>query len=144
MVSKKSWLIIGVDLIIVLGVYFVYTQLSGRPDTNSLTLNDTFKYELTVSPPEQETIPIEISMTNNNSRRLESDFPEGMTIFLTDGREVNFWKKTLLRSGEFSLASGETRSWDLSPRLPAQANTELYLALFVDESRQGKVKVPLD
>lgn len=144
--QQRGWVIIGIDLLIVFGVYLLYSQFVVAPSTNELTLNDELRYELTVEPVRGDTIPLTFSVANATDRERTVDLPEGIVLFLargtrTEGRD-KFWATRPHDPGTLSLAPGETRTWSYSPTDPEDVEDELFVALFIDESRQGKVEVP--
>lgn len=142
----RGWIIIGFDLLFVLGVYFLYSQFALTPSPNKMTLGDTLRYEVSVSPPSKDTVPIKFAISNPSTESHTVTFPEGIVLFLTTGRETegtdHFWATRPISSGSVTLSPGETRSWQFSPQLPASRPSPLYVAFYADESRQDKVMVP--
>lgn len=144
--QQRGWVIIGIDLLIVLGVYLMYSQFVVAPSANDLTLNDDLRYELTVEPVRGDTVPVTFSVSNTTDQERSVALPEGIVLFLargtrTEGRD-KFWAARPHEPGTLSLAPGETRTWTYSPTDPEDVEEELFVALFIDESRQGKVAVP--
>jgi len=144
--QKQGWLIIGVDLLIVLGIYYLYSSFAFQPQPNTITIEDQLRYEATVSPPTSDTIPVTLVVRNTASSPRTATLPEGLTLFLTTGRKTekrnNFWAVRPLQAGKVTLDVGERRTWSLAPNIPTDVNRTLYLALFIDKQRQGKVAVP--
>ncbi len=143
---RRGWIIIGFDLLFVLGIYFLYSQFAIEPTANSITVDDTFHYEVKVSSPSGGTIPIRFSVSNPSSESRTVDLPNGIVLFLTTGRETDgrdhFWANRPVSSGSLTLSAGETRFWRFDPRFPNSRPSPLYVAIYIDEDRQKKVQVP--
>lgn len=146
MKTQRGWLIIGIDLLIVLGIYFLYSSFLPTVEPNTITVQGTLDYELSVAPRTGDTIPITLSVTNPGQSPRETTLPEGLVLFFTTGskadRQYDFWKSRPIPAGPLKIASGERRSWSLSPPSPSNYTGPLYVALFIDTDRQGKVLVP--
>lgn len=146
MKHQRGWLIIGIDLLIVLGIYFLYSSFLPRVEPNSITVQDTLQYELSVSPSSGDTIPMTLSVSNPGKSPRTTNLPEGLVLFFTTGSEAdkkyNFWQSKPIPPGPLELAPDERRSWSLSPLSPSNYSGPLYVALFIDKNRQGKVLVP--
>lgn len=144
--NYRRWLIIGVDLLIVLGVYLVYSYFGAPASSNSVTISETLSYELKVSPPRSNTISIELSVMNPVSKPQSVNYPNGLILFLASGssikRKDNFWATNLQKPGKFELKPSEERTWSFSVEEPDKYKSPLYLVLFIDKKRQGKVRVP--
>lgn len=141
--KKRGWIIIGMDLLIVLGIYFLYSQFAFDSATvNTTSFQADFSYTVSVNQPTGETIPLTVSMTNNRNKPVKSRFPSGVLLLLTNGRDKKYWSTRLVGPTALTLNPGETRSWSLPARRPDNYRGPLYLELFIDTNRQDRVKVP--
>lgn len=139
---KRGWVIIGMDLLIVLGIYFLYSNFAFEsPEVKTASFENTFRYTLTVNEPTADTVPFTVSVTNVQNGNRTVEFPNGMLILLTDGRDKKYWSKQLVPAGSINLQSGEARSWNLAADRPP-APGGVYLELFVDTERQTRIEVP--
>jgi hypothetical protein len=143
---RRGWIIIAFDLLFVIGVYFLYTQFAVTPSENTVTVQDTLQYTVTVAPPSGDTIPIRLTVSNPGTESRTASLPEGLVLFLTTGRQTDgtdhFWAARPITAGSVTLGSGERRSWRYAPRFPVDRPSPLFVALYVDEDRQDKVRVP--
>lgn len=144
--QQRGWIIVGIDLLIVLGIYLLYSQFMVAPTANTLNLEAELHYELTVSPVRGDTIPVKLSVANPSSTERSAQLPEGIVLILSRGTRTEgrnkFWVTRPHEPGTITLTPGETRTWTYSPSYPDDVEDQLYVALFIDESRQGKVAVP--
>lgn len=143
---RRGWIIIAFDLLFVIGVYFLYTQFAVTPSENTVTVRDTLQYTVSVSPPSGDTIPIRLTVSNPGTESRTASLPEGVVLFLTTGRQTegtdHFWAARPISAGSVTLGSGERRSWRYAPRFPEERPSPLFVALYVDEDRQDKVRIP--
>lgn len=133
------------DLLIVLGIYFIYSQFAFDSTTvNKDALDKQFNYNLRVEAPKGDTVPVTVAITNQRNRSATTKLPNGLLVLLTDGVDEKFFSRVLIRSTSLTLNSGETRSWRLSPSLPDSVPSPLYVVVYVDEDRQLRARVPLE
>lgn len=133
------------DLLIVLGIYFIYSQFAFDSTTvNKDALDKQFNYNLRVEAPKGDTVPVTVAITNQRNRSATTKLPNGLLVLLTDGVDEKFFSRVLIRSTSLTLNAGETRSWRLSPSLPDSVPSPLYVVVYVDEDRQLRARVPFE
>ncbi len=143
--QTKGWIIVGFDLLLVLGVYFVYLQFrpASGPDVPRAEVHqDEVVYVLEVSRPSKSEYKIHFELKNTGSSARTVSFPGGVQLMLSDRQRIIFWKSTLSTPDRIRLEPGEERSWSLTAPRPDRQSENLYASFYVDKLRQKFLPVP--
>lgn len=138
--QKRGWVIIAFDLLIVLGVYYLYSEYAFSR-TSTTVLKQEAHYELKVRPSKNESVELEFSISNPQDESIEITLPRGITLQLSDGKKIVYWQKSVTNSSELTLAPGEKRTWTMSTSMPDNPPQTLYAGWVVDSDRQGQVEI---
>jgi len=138
---RTGWVIIAVDILIVLVVYFAYTQLRDVENHTERRQNG-ITYRLTVKKAADKNIPTEFLLESRRRSPLTVEFPKGVTLLVSDGRRNVYRRESIDIARSIKIEAGESRSWSQTLPLPDQESSSLYVGFFIDEQRQGQVKVP--
>ncbi|MFB6344396.1 MAG: hypothetical protein ABEK50_01300 [bacterium] len=140
--QTRGWIIIGVDLLVVLGIYFLYSQFMVQaPDTKTATIREDLQYKLVVNQSSGDSLPVSFGIVNNHPKSRISQLPNGILLLLTDGQQTRYWSKQIVGPGSMTLGSSETRSWEIDVPLPDDQGP-YFVEVFIDKERQTRLQVP--
>lgn len=135
-------MIIGLDLLIVLGVYFLYVNFMGPGDKTVKKLQGPVTYSFRAERNTSDKIAIELRVRNTTDTEREVTFPNGIRFQLSDGTRVIYWHENLYPENQVTFERGESRSWSLTAPNPKNPPETLYAEFIIDEDRQARLAVP--
>lgn len=145
---NRTWLIVGLDILLVLLVYLLYTHvlrpalLSGGP-AKSVSHHEQVKYELEATPEENNTIKLSFRLENTAGETTVIDLPRGVTLMLSDGQKYIYDQQQIISPGELKLGGGAKENWDYRASHPRNPPESIYGGYFLDKSRQKQVRIEL-
>ncbi len=147
---KRTWLIIGFDLLIVITVFMLYSlviqpvlQAPDYPVSSSVRI-EGLTYSLEAFPVKEEThMHLKFTISNSSTETLEVVLPAGITLLLSDGRDYIYDRSQVASAGRHKLTPDETISWEHRARYPALDAGKIYAGYHIDERRQKWLEVPL-
>ncbi|MFP4687978.1 MAG: hypothetical protein ACLFN5_07730 [bacterium] len=145
---SRGWAIIALDLIIILGVYFIFIQYQGRhlsspePQDYLKIEADGVVYGLKVHRESEDRLRFVFSLKNESNKTQTVTFPEGVNVFLTDQDDYHIHLKLDLKTDQVEVNVGEKRSWQRDFLYPQDAPEKLYGALYIDDDREGIIEIP--
>lgn len=138
---RKGWVIIALDLMIVLGIYFLYLNVSD-PSPPRTELRGRAHYQLEYRSNGGESPRLVFSVENPADTDLRVELPRGITLQVTDGRRTVYWRKEIVAPGELRLGPAERRTWRVGVDPPGSPSGPLYADFFLDPDRQGRLELP--
>ena len=146
----RGWAIIAVDLIIILGVYFVFMHYrsqfvdSGPSYTESAVevQHEGVEYRFETHRPSEDRLQFIFSIANSGNAAKTIEFPQGLNYFFTDQDDYHRRLPDPLDSQQLQLSPGEKRVWSKDYLYPREAPTPLYGAFYIDDNREGMVLIP--
>lgn len=139
--QKKGWAIIAMDLVLVLLVYFLFTQL--RVNEQQIERRqDGITYRLTVKPVEKHEVPLRFTIESRRSSPVELSLPKGITLMISDHQENVYWRETIQRSTTIEIPAGQSRQWSHTASLPESSEPPYLAGFFIDSERQGMTNIP--
>ncbi|GEM_PF-5476830 len=146
----KTWLIIGVDIMLVLAVYMLYVYhlqpLLERPTgpVEMTTRHEGIYYRLEAQPhPETRRMLIKFEISNPRGDTATVDIPEGVRIMLYDGAEYIFAQELIVPPTSFDLGRGDKKDWSHHLRYPQLDVAQIFVGYFIDDRRQKQTAVEL-
>lgn len=137
---NRGWVIIGLDLLIVLGIYFLYLTFANTNEPSAEIKRDVI-YRMEARKKSDKKIQIEFLIKNTLDESVKLSLPDGIRLQLTDGKRVIYWKKSLIKKTNLTISNAETRSWNIRAPAPDNPPQNLYAEFVIDKNRQGRVTV---
>ncbi len=145
---NRGWAIIAADLVIILGVYFIFThyrnqQFDTQPVKTEVEVEHRgITYSLKVNRESEDRLRFIFGLENQTQNEKEIKLPNGVQLFLTDYKDAMYKPNAFLKNQTIRIYPGEKRTWQKDFLYPQDPPDKLYAAFYIDEKRKGRVDVP--
>jgi len=139
--QKKGWMIIGADLILVLFVYILFTQVQVNEESVQRRQNG-ITYRLIAEPENDGQIPVRFRVTSRRTSPYTIELPEGITLMISNGQKTVYARETIQQQTMIEIQPEQSRQWSQTFSLPEEASPPYYAGFFIDSDRQALVEVP--
>ena len=134
-------MIIGADLILVLFVYFLFTQLQVKEESVERR-RQGITYRLVTKPESEGKIPVRFQIESRRSSSRAIKLPEGITLIISNGQETVYARDKIQSRMRIQIGPEQSRQWSHTFSLPEGTSPPYYAGFFVDSDRQAIVEVP--
>jgi hypothetical protein len=145
---NRGWAIIAADLVIILGVYFIFTHYRSQkfdmqPVKTEVEVERAgITYSLKVNRESEDRLRFIFGLENKTKNEKQIRLDDGVELFLTDYKDAMYRPDAFLKNQTIRIYPGEKRTWQKDFLYPQDPPNKLYGAFYIDDNRKGRVDVP--